>query len=357
MKPFKNIFQLLCVLIGTVVGTGIASGKSVSDFFIMVRGNGIRGILLVSFLFVLCAWGVMAKIMKTPHTFHSFYQSIFGEKWSRVPESLSLIFLSFIFFTMIQDSGTLLHEIKGCSPYVGMTALAIPCFFVLSGSVRRLIGVSCITVPLIVLSLLFWSIARHSAPTDIFDAPVGVFSALRSSASMVRISWWFAAVFYASTLSLEISAVLLHLRPLLTSKRIVFTTALLSGGVLLLLLWIVFSTLVPRWHMIGQMQEPMLSLFSRLGWEPRLLYAFLIYLSSLTTAIACGFVVVENVSGRVLLQRRGVALLLCLLPLFFSLIHLSDFVRRGYIFLGLWGAWILLRVVLSEFCRISIYKE
>lgn len=348
MKTAREVYAVVCVFVAAVIGAGFASGQEVASFFIEVRGNGMWGILLTGIFFAVSALGIMSVVRKEETSLRGFYEKIVGKRLAAFSEALLLAFQAYTFCVMVQGSGAMLYEVRGFTPLLGIALMLIPCFLVLSCDVRGLVSVTSLVTPLMVVGVVVTAFLSHAVPA-------GMFGEVKSAAGMLSKGWFLKAFLYAGYNMLGSGMVLITLRPYFRSKRSMYLSAIFSGGLLAVLLLTVFFAMLPHWLSLGGLDIPMLYVASLIGTDARIFYAALLYLAMFTTAVSCGFVVVERFGGGSFKRRMTCALGLSVLSLLFTFFGFSGLVGKGFAFFGILSTWILIKTLWRGFR--SIFED
>lgn len=342
MKTAREVYAVVCVFVAAVIGAGFASGQEVAGFFIEVRGNGLFGILLSGAFFAVSALGIMSVVRKGECTLRGFYEKTVGKRLAGFSEALLLAFQAYTFCVMVQGSGAMLHEVKGFSPLFGIALMLVPSVLVLVCDVRGLVSVTGLVTPLMAVGVVVTAFLSHAVPA-------GAFGDIKSAASMLSKEWFVTAFLYAGYNMLGSGMVLFSLRPYFRSKRTMYLSAFFSGAVLAGLLLTVFCAMLPHWLSLGSLDMPMLYVASLIGTDARLFYAVLLYLAMFTTAISCGFVVVERFGGDGFRRRASCAFGLSAISLIFTFFGFSHLVGKGFALFGVLGSWILIKTLWMGF--------
>lgn len=98
----KNVFKIVLVIIGTLVGAGFASGKEIYSFFFVYGIYGILGILISVLIIGLTIYKVLNVCLKNNiSSYHEFCDFIGSGKSSIFLNNIVNIFLLIAYFVMI----------------------------------------------------------------------------------------------------------------------------------------------------------------------------------------------------------------------------------------------------------------
>lgn len=96
------MFNIIFLLIGTMIGAGFASGKEIFIFFGKYGYLGILGIIISSLLFYIVINSTLKYIFNNKiYSYNDFINTLFGKKLSIFILSFVNIFLLLSFYIMV----------------------------------------------------------------------------------------------------------------------------------------------------------------------------------------------------------------------------------------------------------------
>ena len=157
----KDIFAIVMVIIGSVIGAGFASGQEINSFFYRYGINGIIGMVISIFMISFIIYKVF-KIAKEKNisTYKEFLQKVLSPKKHKylnlayITNTTINIFLIISFFIMIAGFGAYFKQEYGLNNIIGSAILAIICFIIFMGNVERLLKVNKYLVPILIFFML-----------------------------------------------------------------------------------------------------------------------------------------------------------------------------------------------------------
>lgn len=145
---FKDIFNIIVVQVGTIVGAGFATGNEIYIFFVRY---GFFGYFLIAvfFIFFFC-FTYKIMLLTSKYNTYSIYElskKVFGEKFAFVVNSV--IYCAFFIFASVMMSA--LNEVFGL---IGVFLMAILGFFLCINEKKGILIANSIILPLIIIYLL-----------------------------------------------------------------------------------------------------------------------------------------------------------------------------------------------------------
>lgn len=326
----KNLFQLAMVFVGTVIGAGFASGRELSDFFLRYRTT--HGLYLSCALLFLVCMAVLRKVWLTDvSSAKEYFSDMLPPLLQRMIESISLLFLMTGYIVMIAGTGALGQQLFSLPPLVGITAMSILCFAVLSFGADGLIRLSTLLTPLMIVGTV-WISQAAAVPTGSFFPQ----------------SRYAAAVLYASYNVITIVAVLAPLRPLVTSGRIPIAAAGIGALTLLVMALLLCGVIVSP--------SSELPVLDALRGQPQMMewvYGTILFFAMLTTAISSGFGAMDMLKQHFGGGQRRYLLLVTAIGFLLGFCGFSSLVGTLYPLFGILGLFSM-TVILADWLKTEI---
>lgn len=140
-----------CVCVGMVVGAGFASGREITDYFLVFGNRWKAGTAAAGILFFLVFWAVTEIINKNGiNTYREYLLTIMGEKTAIFTEWVSGLFFFAMFAAMTSASGTAAREMFGMKYALGAGLLLAVCAAVMLKGMGAVEGISVMLVPLLI---------------------------------------------------------------------------------------------------------------------------------------------------------------------------------------------------------------
>ena len=327
----RNIFKVVFVMIGTMIGAGFASGQEMYLFFFSYGIEGLIGILISSLIIGV----VISKTFQVVNrygidTYKDFLKVLIKRK-GKIAPVINFIINSFIlitFFIMIAGFGAYFEQELGINSLIGSSILAILTFVIFMTSVKGVVKANELLVPLLIGFLAVIGI------TNLKEIPFGALGNY-----MIRVkedSFVLSAILYSSYNSILLIPVLLTLKNYLRDKKQILSIATISTIIIILLSIIVFLLLVRVDVDITNLEMPAVYVVSHSFKILRYIYGFIILGSIFTTTISLGTSFLQNITKNKKSYTQ-IAVIMCITSVLVSKIGFSNLVNLLYPFFGYLG--------------------
>lgn len=151
-----DIFKVVFIIIGTLIGAGFASGQEVYAFFFSYGIKGLYGIALSSILIGIIIYKTL-KIIKNKNIekYKDFLDNIIKSK--KLNEIINItinIFLLTSFYVMIAGFGAYLKQEFNINQIVGSSILSIICYMVFKTNIKGIIKINEILIPILLVIII-----------------------------------------------------------------------------------------------------------------------------------------------------------------------------------------------------------
>ena len=338
-NEMKQAVKIGAIYSGAVIGAGFASGQELLLFFARFGIRGAWGLVLAGILFILLAVMILsAGKQRANGDFKTYIRQIFGTNLAEVYYLIIQIFMAVSFCVMISGSDALFCEQFGFPKGVGALLSALFCFFILQKGANCLAITNLILVPLMTVGMILvcvWFLLMQTEPVWF-------------SGTDLRGNIFLSAILYVSYNMMTAAAVLVPISKTASCKKTAMLGGALGGGLLNLLAVLVFVVLVFAQNMMFLGEMPILRVSQTLGMWVSVLYAVVLLMAMMTTAVANGFSVMEHFTAKGG-NRRLYAVLLCLASVLAAKIPFSKMLDTCYTFFGCLGICFLSAVVYDWF--------
>ena len=152
-----EIFKIVFVIIGTLIGAGFASGKEVYIFFFSFGIKGLLGIIVSSLIIGIIIYKTLIIIKKgNINNYDDFLkQLVKNEKIRKIVSIVLNIFIIATFYIMIAGFGAFLEQEFYVNNIVGSTILSLLCFIVFLFNIGGFVKVNQILIPILILMIFF----------------------------------------------------------------------------------------------------------------------------------------------------------------------------------------------------------
>ena len=343
----KNIFKVVFVIIGTLIGAGFASGQEMYIFFFSYGLKGILGIFISCILMGLIIYKTL-KIIKQNDIFNykNFIDKILNNNSSNkilsVNNILNIIINIFIvitFFIMIAGFGAYFEQTMGINSIIASSILAILSFMIFMTSIKGFVKVNELLIPILIILILligFFNIKD----IDFLNLSNYI---IRNNNS----SWLLSAILYCSYNSILLIPALITLKKFLKSKRSIFIIALYSTIVIIALSLIIYLILVRADVDISKLEMPVVYVVSNTFKCFEWMYGFVIISSIFTTAISLGTSFLQNFIKNKK-SYTHIAIIMCITGVIVSRFGFSNLVNLLYPIFGYLGIFQIIRIFYSQ---------
>lgn len=304
-----------------VVGAGFASGREITDYFLVYGNKWIIGILLSGILFFVYATAVTSIINKKRiNSFHEYLNLIMGKNSAFFTEWVSGLFFCMMFFAMISAAGSAAREIFGINFWLGVVLMITACTIVLAFGINAIENISVIIVPLLVIGVLL--IGMKSGPVNIRGSANG--SVIISS------------VIYVSYNSMTAASVIAE-EEKGTGRCDGLFMGLLCGIAMTFMGYYIGKTILFAGNKALAAELPFAAAAKNIGGAYNMAYALVFITAVYTTAVCDGMAAIRCVSDKLKISSKKALLLLAILAVMFSFVSFSDFVSKIYPIFGVAG--------------------
>lgn len=335
----SNTFKIFMCYVGAVIGAGFASGQEIMSFFVRYGEYGIAGLVLCGVLFFAYGYFVLDKIRtRNICSFSGYFADIAGKKTAGFIQAVSYGFMFASFCVMVSGSGAVAEQLFGWNT-AGILFMSVLCFAVFIKGVDGMVVVNALMTPLITIGILavgvYALIFEHTATFSDFNI------------KYITDNFFTSALVYVSYNTVTLIGVLLPLKDKITSGRTAFFSSLLSGGVLTamgIVLWIVMQIFKSE---LAGVDVPMLYAAEKSGVVMKYIYASVLYMAMITTAVSSGFALISFVRQYVPINTAIPSAILCASSIPLAYVGFSDLVNKLYRFFGFLGMFVLVMVLLD----------
>lgn len=317
MKSIKKA----CLFIGMVVGAGFASGREITDYFLVYGSKWTTGILLSGVLFFVYATAVTNIINKNKvNSFHEYLNLIMDKRSAVFTEWVSGLFFCMMFFAMISAAGSAAREIFGINFWMGVILMIAGCAVVLSMGINAIENISIIIVPLLVIGI----------------ALIGAKSVTVNLSGSTGRSVIMSSVIYVSYNTMTAASVIAE-EDKGTSKFDGIFMGLLCGVAMTFMGYYIGRTILCSGGNTLTAELPFAAAAKNIGGIYNIAYALVFITAVYSTAVCDGMAAIRCISDRLKITSKKALLLLIICAVLFSFVSFSDFVSKIYPVFGVAG--------------------
>lgn len=324
------LIQLVATYIGAVIGAGFASGQEILQFFILFGYQGLLGVVVATLLFAyLGAMVLYLSIKLQAGSYRQLLSYLLGPWAGRFMDMVSLLMLVGGLGVMLSGSGAVVQEYLGMPQWVGVGLAVLAILFVILHGLTGLLTVNVLLVPLKLAAVCLiagLALANKGLPAELpFINQQGVGG-----------HWLWSSMLYVSFNMIVPVAVLASMGRSI-DKKTGISAGILGGlglGASVAMVTLAGLAFYPQ---VTNYEVPMLFMASSINPALRPVFALLIWVAILTTAIANahGFASRLAPEGGKRYRLFGFAVCLAVLPL--TYFDFSFLVRLLYPLFGYAG--------------------
>ena len=349
----KNIFKIVFVIIGTLIGAGFASGQEIYLFFFSYGIEGLTGIIVSSVLMGITIYKTLALVDVYNIKNYKEYLELFiklkkEDKYFNLKNIINIvinIFILITFFIMIAGFGAYFEQEIGISNIIGSIILAILSFIVLMTSVKGVIKANEILVPMLIIFVVIIGILNlKNIPMLELDKYI-----IRANNS----SYILSGILYCSYNSILLIPVLITLKDYIKGRKQIRIISILTTIITIVLSTMIFLILVKVDVDITKLEMPAVYVVSNMFKFLKIIYGFTILSSIFTTAISLGNSFIQNISknGK---SYPQITLVMCITSVLVSKIGFSNLINFLYPIYGYLGVLQILGNILKKTSKTDI---
>lgn len=344
----KNVLKVVFVIIGTLIGAGFASGQEVYLFFFSYGMKGLIGILISSIIIGVIIYSTFNILNKYKiNTYKDFLNILIPKntKLKIIANFIINIFILITFFIMIAGFGAYFEQEIGINRLVGSLILAIITFIVFMTSIKGVVKVNELLVPILIGFIFIIGIISIK-DTHILNLENYV---IRTNYTNFALS----AVLYSSYNSILLIPVLITLNNYVKNKKQIFYISFISAIVTILLSVIIFLLLVRVDVDISKLEMPVVYVVSNMFKILRYIYGVIILGSIFTTAISLGVSFLQNTAK----NKKGytqISIIMCITSVIISKFGFSNLVSLLYPIFGYLGLIQILRLCVIKISKVTV---
>ncbi|MEA4968381.1 MAG: hypothetical protein VB048_09735 [Bacteroidaceae bacterium] len=317
MKSIKKA----CLFIGMVVGAGFASGREITDYFLVYGSKWTIGILFSGVLFFIYSTAVTSIINKNKiNSFHDYLNLIMDTKFAFFTEWVSGLFFCMMFFAMVSAAGSAAREIFGINFWLGVFLMIAACAAVLALGINAIENISVIIVPLLVIGI----------------ALIGAKSGTVTLNENTKTSVIMSSIIYVSYNTMTAASVIAEENKG-TSRYDGIIMGLLCGVAMTFMGYFIGKTILYFGSVTINSELPFAAAAKKIGGIYNIAYAMVFITAVYTTAVCDGMAAIRCISDKLRISSKKSLILLIILAVMFSFVSFTDFVSKIYPVFGVAG--------------------
>ena len=340
----REIFSIVLVIIGALIGAGFASGQEIYSFFYSYGVIGLIGIIITCSLIAITIYKSFKIIYQNKINNYDEFLKIFikNEKVTKAINIVLNILLLVTFYIMIAGFGAYFEQEIGINKILGSAILAFMTAIVFFTSVKGVLKVSEYIVPVLLLFIvLIGGINLLDSHVEI-DIPIA------------KNGWLLSSVSYCSYNMILLIPVLISLRKQITKESNIKYIAIITGILMIIMSVMIYMLLIKSDVEISTLEMPIVYIIRTFFTKFKTIYAFIILSSIFTTAISIGIGFLQNISENKKSYTQFV-IFMCITSLIISNFGFSKLVNFIYPIFGYIGiGQIILIIRKKTYCKKSV---
>ncbi|MBQ2835810.1 MAG: hypothetical protein IJE68_03130 [Clostridia bacterium] len=337
----REIFSIVLVIIGALIGAGFASGQEIYSFFYSYGVIGLMGIIITCSLIAITIYKSLKIIYQNKINNYDEFLKIFikNEKVTKAVNIVLNILLLVTFYIMIAGFGAYFEQEIGINRILGSALLAVMTAIVFFTSVKGVLRVSEYIVPVLILFIIvIGGMNLISIQSEV-------------ELSTIKKGWLLSSVSYCSYNMILLIPVLISLRKQITKERNIKYIAIISGILMIIMSIMIYMLLIKSDVEISTLEMPIVYIIRTFFTKFKAIYAFIILSSIFTTAISIGIGFLQNISKNKKSYTQFV-IFMCITSLIISKFGFSKLVNFVYPLFGYLGIiQIILIIRKKTYCK------
>ena len=331
-----DVIKAVCVIIGTIIGAGFASGKEIYLFFNTYGEKGILGIIIASIVTGIIIYKVLMQIGSLEVNTYKEYlsQMKINSKIKDVFNIIINIFLLMSFYIMIAGFCAYFKQEFNIPTILVGTAVSLACYITFMNNIEGVTKINTILIPFLILMIILMGIKVGG--TNFTEATTEI---------STKANWIFSSLEYASYNSILLIPILIGLREYTYKKE--KSVAIIALGIFCVLAIILYKILQTGGDEIQNVDLPLIYIVNKFGNVYKYIYGIVIVSAIYTSAIAAGYGFVQNCSKKKESYKKN-CIFLCVTAIPVSKLGFSYLVTLLYPVFGMLG---LIQVIYIVFTR------
>lgn len=160
----KNIIKAVCVIIGTIIGAGFASGREIYLFFNIYGKKGVLGLIIASILTGIIIYKVLVQIkrMKVNH-YNSYLENL--KMNQTIKHSMNMIiniFLLISFYIMVAGFCAYFKQEYGLSTFLVGMVVSFMCYLTFMNHMEGITKINIVLIPFLIVMILWMGIKSNA---------------------------------------------------------------------------------------------------------------------------------------------------------------------------------------------------
>ncbi len=308
-------------------------GQEIYSFFFIYGKLGILGIIVSSMLFGIIIYKtlILSKKYKLDNYNELLDKIIKNNKLKIFIKFIINIFLIASFYIMIAGFSAYFSQQFNINKIFSSIILLVLCYFTFNKNVDRIIKMSTILIPIIILILILFGVKNINNITNI--------------KTNTNIAWLFNAIIYTSYNSITLIGLTGTMNKYLKNRKECIMVAFCSTAIICSLALIIYFLLI---NVKESVEIPMLYVSEVFGGIYKYLYNIIILIAIFTTAISEGYTFLENISTNNIKKYKIINFIMCFSAIPISLLGFANLVNTIYPIFGVIGLIQIASIIIKK---------
>lgn len=337
----KNIIKVASIFVTSIIGAGFASGQEIMQFFSVYRLGGFYGVVLAGILFAITGSIVLLRVYNERiRNFEEFLFPTFGWRLGWFIDIAMTLFMLCIFCVMTAGSGDVLSDRLGIPFKYAALIMGVICTALIMTNIKGIVTLNTIIAPVLIAGIILIGLSIiFTGNTETFHA----------SAYLKDLSdnWFFSSLLYVSYNGILAIVIMCSLLPYLKTRRTAVAGGITGGALLCFTALVIHAAIYQFYPVAFEKELPILAILKSFESPAGSLYAVILWLAMLTSAVTAGFCFAERVGTTMKINRRIVTVVMCVTAVPLSTLGFSRLISAIYPVFGYLGMFMIL-VILAQ---------
>jgi len=341
------IAQVAATYIGTVVGSGFATGQEILQFFTIHYMWGTIGIIFSTLLFIWLGTKMMLFSNQLgAYSYQQLNQALFGKYLGSFINLIVFIVLFGTTAVMLSGTGAIFQEQLGLSYQLGIIVTILLSFLVIIKGLKGIFVVNSLVVPTMLLFSLL--VLFHISNNALFKEVFKITPFFADGLNLESWKWLTGALTYVAFNLTMAQAVLVPMGKEICDRKILRWGGIFGGlglGFMLLIGHLGIFTMMPG---AMALEIPMAHVIKQFGLITLGLFLLVVYGEVFTTLIGNVFGLTRQIQSMIDLPEKWLIIMILLVSFVISQIGFSSLVQLLYPIFGLLGMVLLLFIAIKK---------
>lgn len=345
----KNIIKVASIYATSIIGAGFASGQEIMQFFSIYRTGGFYGIVLAGVLFAAVGWTVLEKVYSERiRNYEELLFPTFGWLAGWLLEIAVTMFMLCLFCIMIAGSGDVISERLGIPFRYAALIMGLLSMVLIFTNIKGIVTLSTFVTPVLIIGIML---------AGLYIIFFGNSEVFKITGFLKRLSgnWFLSSLLYVCYNSILAIVMMCSLLPYLKTRRTARMGGILGGALLSVAALVINAAIFLFYPTAFEKELPLLSILKSFSNSAGNIYAVILWLAMLVSAVTSGFCFTDRIGATLKLNRRLVALILCAAAVPLSTLGFSRLIAAIYPVFGYLGLFMILVILVQEMVR--LYSE